>query len=295
MKKELLYFNGLYGDRDANHNTDYIFSELIKTRSETFSWVIRPHFHSRLFQFFCVESGEVLFQGNHIEKKLSGPCLILVPPMAIHGLTYSQDVKGRILTISDSYLEAAFAEHTAILGAINKPEFIADFAGKQKFRQIQELVLQIDAEIFGGRPEQQAMIKALLGQLFINLYRLFNAGQVHAKPDSQYLQHFNNFQKLIKKSGLEKSIAEYAGLLQITPLHLNRICKSITQKPARQIVHEYVLSEAEKYLKHTSMTIAEIAYLLKFEYPNYFSKLFRKYARVTPLQFRSNNNKIAKQ
>ena len=295
MKKELLYFNGLYGDRDANHNTDYIFSELIKTRSETFSWVIRPHFHSRLFQLFCVESGEVLFQGNHIEKKLSGPCLILVPPMAIHGLTYSQDVKGRILTISDSYLEAAFAEHTAILGAINKPEFIADFAGKQKFRQIQELVLQIDAEIFGGRPEQQAMIKALLGQLFINLYRLFNAGQVHGKPDSQYLQHFNNFQKLIKKSGLEKSIAEYAGLLQITPLHLNRICKSITQKPARQIVHEYVLSEAEKYLKHTSMTIAEIAYLLKFEYPNYFSKLFRKYARVTPLQFRSNNNKITKQ
>ena len=290
MKKELLYFNGLYGDRDANHDADYIFSELIKTRSETFSWVIRPHFHSRLFQLFCVESGEVLFQGNHIEEKLSGPCLILVPPMAIHGLTYSKDIKGRILTISDSYLEAAFAVHTPILGAINKPEFIVNFTGKQKFKQIHELVLLIDAEIFASRPEQQAMIKALLSQLFINLYRHFNAGQVPGKPDSQYLQHFNNFQKLIKKSGLEKSIAEYAGMLHITPLHLNRICKSITQKPALQIVHEFVVHEAEKYLKHTSMTIAEIAYLLKFEYPNYFSKLFRKYSGLTPLQYRINNN-----
>ena len=286
MKKEILYFNGLYGDLNANNDVDYIFSELIKTRSETFDWVVRPHIHSRLYQIFCVEYGNVTFQGNNLEKKMSGPFVILIPPMAIHGLLYSKDIRGRILTLSDSYVEAAIGKESPILSNLNTPEFIENFEDKHIFNEILDLILHIDREIFSGKVEQQRMIRALLCQLFIKSYRLFNTNRVIKKQDSMYLQHFNNFQKIIKSPGKIKTITELAENLQISPIHLNRICKAITNKTALQIVHEHAIQEAEKYLKHTSLTIAEIAYSLNFEYPNYFSKLFKKYRKLTPLQYR---------
>jgi AraC family transcriptional activator of pobA len=286
MVKELLYFNGLYGDLNAINDVDYIFSELIKTRSEIFDWVVRPHIHNKLYQIFCVEFGNVTFQGINLEKKMSGPFVILVPPMAIHGLLYSKDVKGRILTLSDSYVEAALGKESLILSNLNNPEFIENFEGEHIFKEILDLILHIDREIFSEKVEQQSMIRALLCQLFIKSYRLFNTNHEIKKQVNMYLKHFNNFQKMIKVNGKIKSITEIAENLQITPIHLNRICKEITNKPALQIVHEHAIQEAEKYLKHTSLTIAEIAYSLNFEYPNYFSKLFKKYRKLTPLQYR---------
>jgi len=294
MNKELLYFNGLYGDLNAKHGSDYIFSELIKTRSETFDWVVRPHIHNHLFQIFCVESGKVKFHGNHYEKNLEGPFLILIPPMAIHGFSYSKDVKGRILTISDSYVENAFPIETPILSKLTKPEFIHNFYDRMQFKQILDLILQIDREIFSERLEQTSMVQALVCQLFIVLYRFFNANQTIEKPDSLYLRHFNQFQKILKGSVKIKTINELARELNITPIHLNRICKIIARKSALQIVHEHIIMEAEKYLKHTSLTIAEIAYILNFDYPNYFSKLFKKYNKISPIEFRKDLKNLEK-
>ena len=287
MPKSILYFNGLYGELNADHESDYIFSELIKTRSQTFGWVIRPHVHNRLFQIFSVESGKVIFQGNNYERELIGPFVIVIPPMALHGLSYSLDVKGRILTVSDTFVEAAFPAQTRISASINKPMFIIDLGKKPNVKQIQDLVLKIDREIFSGKSEKHFMVKALLCQLFILLYRTFESAPGALIKDNSYIEHYKKFQYLVKTTEDVKTISSFANHLSITPTHLNRICKCITQKTAIQLVHEHAVGEAEKYLKHTSLTVAEIAYLLKFEYPNYFSKLFKKYKKVTPLEYRN--------
>jgi AraC family transcriptional activator of pobA len=67
---------------------------------------------------------------------------------------------------------------------------------------------------------------------------------------------------------------------------LNRICKAVAGKSAIELVHQNIISEAQKYLLHTSYSVSEIAYLLKFEYPNYFAKLFKKYVGMSPIEFR---------
>lgn len=60
-------------------------------------------------------------------------------------------------------------------------------------------------------------------------------------------------------------------------MHLNRICQAVVGKPALQLVQEQQVQEAQKYLRYTSYSVSEIAYLLKFEYPNYFARLFKKH------------------
>ena len=69
-------------------------------------------------------------------------------------------------------------------------------------------------------------------------------------------------------------------------MHLNRICQAIAGKSASQLVQEHVLDEARKYLTYTTYSVSEIAYLLHFEYPNYFAKFFRKHTGLSPTEFR---------
>ena len=52
--------------------------------------------------------------------------------------------------------------------------------------------------------------------------------------------------------------------------------------PEAELVHQHLIQEAQKYLLHTSYSISEIAYLLEFEYPNYFAKLFKKHIGLSP-------------
>ncbi len=58
----ILNFDGLYGDDYGTYSSEYIFLELIATRSETFDWNIKTHIHSHLFQVFIVKKGAFLFK-----------------------------------------------------------------------------------------------------------------------------------------------------------------------------------------------------------------------------------------
>jgi AraC family transcriptional regulator, transcriptional activator of pobA len=69
-------------------------------------------------------------------------------------------------------------------------------------------------------------------------------------------------------------------------VHLNRICQNVVGKSALQVVQEYLIEESKKYLEYTSHSVSEIAYLLKFEYPNYFAKLFKKQTGISPTEYR---------
>ena len=64
------------------------------------------------------------------------------------------------------------------------------------------------------------------------------------------------------------------------------ICQTLVQKSALQLVHEYLLIEAKKYLLGTSNSIAEISYFLDFKDPSHFSKFFRKMSGASPREFR---------
>jgi AraC family transcriptional activator of pobA len=152
------------------------------------------------------------------------------------------------------------------------------------------LILELESELFSDEPERSILIKSLLIQFFILLYRI--SGRIENKDtNSRYLDYFRRFQKAIKSSDYNKSIPQYASELNITLAHLNRICKSIAGKSAIEIVHNHVNAEAQKYLIHTTYSISEIAYLLKFEYPNYFARFFRKYNGVSPQEYRTRDRR----
>jgi AraC family transcriptional regulator, transcriptional activator of pobA len=278
------HYDGLYGELNASPSSDYIFSELISTRSKDFDWVIRPHIHTKLFQIFIVESGSVIFKSDFQEKTLRCPCVMVIPPATLHGLTYSMDVKGHILTISSSIIENIF-QSSSIL-SLTHPFLIEQFNEEYSIESIQNLIKNIDKELFGDLSDRRLMLQTYITQLFVIFQRILNSEEEVLDGKNPMIHHFRQFQRLLKTSEYPKSIPQFAKELDISPVHLGRVCKSLVGKSALQLIQEYLIEESKKYLEYTSHSVSEIAYLLKFEYPNYFAKLFKKQTGISPSEYR---------
>ena len=283
--EKLTHYEGLYGDLNYRPNSNYIFLELIKTRSEGFEWVIKPHIHSHLYQFFYIESGKVTLYSSAKRQPLKTPCILVIPPNTLHGLQYSTNVKGNILTISDSVFDKLFPASPSLVVEFETLKCIVLPPSLSK--KIQLLFNEINDELFTNKIDKKAMLDSLLRQLFICFHRqVLIIGRLFTDTNTT-LHYYRKFIQSIKTTESQKSIPEFAKELSITAVHLNRICNQVCGKSALLIIQEHLIEQAKNYLSHTSYTIAEIAYILNFEYPNYFSRLFKKLNGVSPKEYRS--------
>lgn len=284
--KRIDKYEGLYGERGPKPEAGYLFSELLCTRSREYDWYIEPHVHPALYQLFFVEVGNFTFFEADRQQELSAPCLVLIPPMALHGFNYESKADGHILTLSDIMVDTLFSEEvlTPMLTGIR---CFNDFNGPYTAADIQLLMNDVGSELFDDQPEKQLMLRACLQKLFLAIYRMWQYSQQTATlADNHSLGYFRKFQQRIREAGTTHTIAAFAKELGITPVHLNRICKDVAGRSAGQLVQDHILEEAKKYLTYTSYSISEIAYLLNFEYPNYFARFFKKHTGMAPGAFR---------
>lgn len=78
--------------------------------------------------------------------------------------------------------------------------------------------------------------------------------------------------------------------LNISSSYLSDLLRNITGQNTQQYIHNYLIERSKQLLTTTNLTVNEIAFSLGFEYPQSFSKLFKKKTDLTPLQFRKSFN-----
>jgi AraC-like DNA-binding protein len=66
--------------------------------------------------------------------------------------------------------------------------------------------------------------------------------------------------------------------------------RSFTGQNAQHHIHNKLIEKAKEKLSTTENSISEIAYLLGFEHPQSFSKLFKAKTNVSPSKFRQSFN-----
>ena len=86
------------------------------------------------------------------------------------------------------------------------------------------------------------------------------------------------------------SSRDFAAQLFIAPRHLTNTIKLTTGKSPCDFMEERILLEAEKLLRETTLSIAEIAYKFGYQEPTNFIKFFKGMAGITPLQYRKKLN-----
>jgi AraC family transcriptional regulator, transcriptional activator of pobA len=277
---------GLYGEEEFLL-PDFLHCETMEYRSEKHNWVISPHLHANLFQVFLIERGNVHYTFDE-RQHVTGPAIVTIPENTLHGLEVGKNIKGMVLTLSSSYIESVFHSSPHVLAVLNKICILNKLGNNKNFSFIKQLVNGLHDEMQEDLPERGMALQGFLSLLLGKIFRI--ALERSEKPfaaNNRNARYFSAFLRSVKQSYTPmKSINEYARELNITPVHLNRVCQATVGKSALQVVHEFLFLEAEKYLRHTEYSISEIAYRLNFEDPAYFSRFFGKYAGVSPKLFR---------
>ena len=105
------------------------------------------------------------------------------------------------------------------------------------------------------------------------------------------------FEQLLKtyfSSGTSSELGiptvKYCGeKLNMSPNYLSDLLKKETGKSAKEHIYSYIINKAKNKLLGSTNSVSEIAYDLGFEYPQHFSKLFKKQTGFSPVKYRSMN------
>ena len=99
--------------------------------------------------------------------------------------------------------------------------------------------------------------------------------------------HFNRPD--LAETGLPsvRSVAEH---LHLSPKYLSNLLRVVTGQNTQQHIHQALIEKAKHLLLSTSLSINETAFQLGFEYPQYFSRLFKRKTGLTPAEFRLGSN-----
>lgn len=83
---------------------------------------------------------------------------------------------------------------------------------------------------------------------------------------------------------------KYCGAeLNMSSNYLSDLLKKETGRNAQEHIHNFVVDRAKTRLLNTTDSVGQVAYDLGFEYPQHFSKVFKKKTGVSPAEYRNVN------
>jgi len=293
MDNEFLHYKGVYGEQKLPFWDTAVYIEPVKQRSEVYNFEINEHLHSDLIQIFVLEEGGGIITSEGTNISLEVPCIVFIPPTVLHGFSWHSNIKGSVISISASYFDECLKNTESISHHFQSFQVYAFEKELDKFQNVISDFKELSSELSSHLPDKRKMMSLMIAKFLLKLYRKGRDGnQESVQSDSKVVNYFYGFLKEIANDkSRSKTIKEYASSLNITPVHLNRVCQTVVKKSALQIIHEKLIVEAKNKLLYTHFTIREVAYDLNFKDPSYFCKFFKKQVGQGPKEFRKSMQK----
>jgi AraC-like DNA-binding protein len=160
-------------------------------------------------------------------------------------------------------------------------------------KQIELIVENIELE-YQNNPDSfsKEIIISHLGTLLKYAQRFYERQFIHrTELSTDLLERFNKQLEAYFDSGqLQEngipSIEQIAEQLSVSQRYLSDTLKKETGKTSTEHLQLYLIDEAKNILLDPNKTVAEVAYELGFEYPPYFSRLFKKKEGISPTEYR---------
>ncbi|PHN07473.1 helix-turn-helix domain-containing protein [Flavilitoribacter nigricans] len=160
-------------------------------------------------------------------------------------------------------------------------------------KQIESIVESIDLEYRNNQDEfSKDIIISQLSTLLKYANRFYERQFITRKAlSNDLLEQFNQQLENYFRSGqLEEkgipSIEQIADQLSVSQRYLSDTLKKETGKTTTEHLQLFLINEAKEILLNPNKTISEVAYELGFEYPPYFSRLFKKKEGISPSAYR---------
>ncbi|MDM1556204.1 MULTISPECIES: AraC family transcriptional regulator [Chryseobacterium] len=238
-----------------------------------------PSFNPKYNLFIYLHSGTINLSLNSKMYTVKENSLLKVTYGELMSLdNISASIDGYILLI----------EHKVISGLLEvQEEFIFHFSEpiillkKNKSEWYARFITLFYEEAYSNAPIR----KIYLGLLQAYLYQWLAITHPQ-KNISRQKEIALNFKTLISKYYKQhKKLEFYADALHITLNYLNRSVKNSFLQTAKQMLHQYIILQAQLLLWDQTLSIKEVCNQLNIEDSSYFIRSFKKTTGMTPKQY----------
>ena len=239
---------------------------------------MRPHWHEHI-EFVYVTEGEGVFVIDGERFSVTRGDLIVANPNTLHVLLSAMGIDYHCLLVFPDFLEEdrintlTFESHIradALIGAIFS---------------------DLRSEYDGNAKAANIMKKSLVYKLIAYLARNYAGADLSQAELQRRTVAFSRIRRVedFVAANYRSSIStkDLAAAFYVTENHFCRLFKKTFGMSFMEYVHEYRIGKAELLLSGTGLSITEIAAAVGFDSANYFSRVFRRLRRETPLEFRS--------
>ena len=181
-------------------------------------------------------------------------------------------------------------------GFFNYDVYEALHLSQEEEGQVETCVRNIEAE-YQERIDahsQRVMVSNL--DLLLSYSQRFYERQFHTRAP-QYRDVVSDFEHALQQyfeneTYLEEgipSIQFFAEQAHLSQHYFSDLLKKETGRSAKDHINGYVIERAKNILLASDHSVSEVAYSLGFNYPHYFTRLFKAKTGMTPVEFRSAN------
>ena len=273
----------LYRETPQEAADFWIHCEPIPARTRLHRWEIAAHRHPALFQLFHVTQGSGEILGGAASRAFVAPCVLFIPPAAVHGFRFTRDVDGSVLSAladrlghvtASERLVAAFGEDIRIVPT--------DGSG------IPALFDRLAWEVSDRAPGRAAALEALVALLIVDLARLWQPSARTMTDDAGQDLRFDRLAAAVDVHFREgRPLSYYAGLVGLSPSQANRLARRSCGLTVQGMIARRLIEAARRELVFTPTPVAVIAETLGFADPAYFNRFFRRQTGKTPGAFRA--------
>lgn len=279
----------LYGEEAHAADAEFVHIEDIQSRSRLYNWEIRSHAHQGLFQTVVVLEGGARVQLDDHTAEVAGPCAIVIPPAVVHAFQFLPGTQGFVLTVAEAMLfDGASARSRPLFEALFLEPCLLDLAREPAAAaRAAALLDQLMAEFRFPQLGRAMMCEWLVRGVLLLLERQRAAASGGTRSERVRTQLFARFRALVEEHYAEHwPVPRYAEALGLTERRLNRLCRTLVNRSAFEVVQDRLLLEARRRLIYIAAPVSLLAYELGFQDPAYFNRFFKKLTGVTPAAFR---------
>lgn len=232
-------------------------------------------------------------KGEHIidftPYPISDNVVFILRPGQVHELKLMANCTGYLMEFSTGFYHPAESSAGQRLRKASITNYITP--GVERVERLMYVMDAMFREAALRENNYDDAIKAGLDIFFIECARVSAVMPGSVSESNAYVQErLETFLALVEKHIADrKQVSLYAALMNLSPYQLNEITKSSVGKTASEIINEYIILEAKRYLLATTNQVKDIADLLGYEDISYFIRFFKKHTGKTPEQFRQHS------
>jgi AraC family transcriptional regulator, transcriptional activator of pobA len=229
---------------------------------------------------------------NLIQYSLRKNSLFIIPPGAVRQIRErTKNFRGIILEFTKEFLIAAELHKKHIdaftfFSSQGNPHLILQNDEAEILKAMMLFLLQ--RELVEGHPFRKEVLHHGFNLFMFELAASFQKylGNETVKLTRKE-EHLMSFMKLLNQHFKEeRRVQYYADSLYITPKHLTKTVKKLTNRTCGEFIDDMVITEAKILLDDPEMSVGNVSDALHFSDQFFFSKFFKNHTGVNPSEYK---------